>query len=147
MCFARSALAQDIDFFSFSGGALDARGTLQVSSPYIGQNQAWYSGIGVVLAGNPLVIERGLDDIEAVVSQQISARALLGYNLGGIVRLDLEMPAYPLVVHQGETSSALGDLQISATIPLSSRFAVALVPLIRVPTAQPGAFVDGGAVD
>ena len=144
MCFGGSASAQDIDFFSFSGGALDARGTLQLASPHIGQNQAWYSGIGIVLAGNPLVIERGLDNIEAVVSQQLSARALLGYNLGGFARLDLEMPAYPLVVQGEEITRALGDLQISATIPLSSAFAIALVPLIRAPTAQSGSYVDGG---
>ena len=51
-----AALAQDADTFDFSGSAFDDQGSLQLTHPKLGLHKAWYTGVGVVYADDPLVL-------------------------------------------------------------------------------------------
>jgi len=154
------ALAQDVsevdgfnvDTFHVSGGLFDHQGTLQLASPHLGLAGSWYAGLGGVYAHDPLVYvkqdEAGNTTTTPLISQQISARLVGGYNIGGAARLDLEVPVYPSVKTTAGTSFAMGDIRVGATLPLlkyqDSGFGIALVPDLVLPTGKPSAYVSSG---
>ncbi len=148
-----AALAQDADTFDFAGSALADQGSLQLVHPSIGLHNAWYAGLGLVYAKDPLVLVFPSGREETVVSQQFSTRVQAGYNLGEVARIDLAVPAYPAVVVNGVSSFTMGDVSLGAVIPVASlgedgsdSFAFALKPTIWFPSGDPAAYVATGSV-
>ena len=146
-----AALAQDADTFDFSGSAFDDQGSLQLTHPKLGLHKAWYTGVGVVYADDPLVLVFPDGREEKVVSRQFSTRVHGGVTLGETARLDVILPVYPSVVVDGTSSFTLGDVALGALIPVVEKgtetdsFAFALKPTIWIPSGDPDAFVTTGS--
>lgn len=153
------ARATDVDTFGFSGAMFDRQGTLQLAAPGIGGPGAFYAGGGLVYADSPLVVEYEDGTEEQVVASQVSTRLMGGYNLGGRLRFDLEVPIYPAVRLAEPTGNgvdeqsfdrvfAMGDLRLGATLPLvrGESFGLALAPYLDLPTGSTDAYVANGGV-
>jgi len=119
-----AAQAQDADTFAFSGSAWDDQGTLQLAHPTLGQAGAWYGGVGLVYADDPLVVEftAGPDvgQEAAIVSRQLSTRFQGGYTIADAARVDVEVPFYPYLVVQDQQALAMGDITLSGMLPIAS---------------------------
>ena len=147
---AAPAAAQDVDTFEAAGGAFDRRGTLQLESPLLGLNGAWYANTSFMYANKPLVYLRD-DGVEEVVVSSMSALGLHGgYTIGGRARIDLLVPYYVASVVEPDTVRALGDIRLSSTISLATladgAFAVGIVPQIWLPTGNAAALVTPGGL-
>ncbi len=146
----RPASAQDLDTFELSSGLFDGQGTLQLLSPRLNQPGAWYAGVGLTVADDPVVIEPigAADEATALIERQLATRLAAGYTLGERARLELALPLYPSVVIAGERIGGLGDLRIGATLPLvgarEGRVAVGVTPTLSLPTGSLDAFVTAG---
>ena len=106
-----AALAQDADTFDFSGSAFDDQGSFQLEHPKLGLHKAWYAGLGVVYADDPLVLVYPDGREEKVVSRQFSTRVHGGFTLGETARIDVIVPVYPSVVVNGDASGfTMGDI-------------------------------------
>lgn len=157
---ATNARAQDVDTFSLSGGNLDRQGTLQVAAPRIGASGAFYAGLGLVYADDPLVAQYEDGTEEVVVASQLSTRLLGGYSFG-FARVDLEVPIYPSVRLAEPTAGlsepedpasqlAFGNVRLGATVPLlgadGEGLGLAVVPSLDLPTGSQDAYVSNGGV-
>ena len=147
-----AAFAQDADTFDFSGSAFDDQGSLQLEHPVLGLHNAWYAGMGMVYADDPLVLVYPDGREEKVVEKQFSTRVQAGYTLGEVLRLDLGVPVYPAVVVNGERTFTLGDISLAALIPVatigegSDTFSFALKPTLWLPSGSTDAYVTTGGV-
>ena len=155
---ARPAAAQDVDSFNFSGAMFDRQGTLQLSHPKLGQAGSYYAGLGMAYADDPLVLQYPSGREEEVVAAQFSTRLAAGYNLGGRVRFDLEVPVYPTVKVSDSPASgedptfsnvfAMGNIRLGATIPLltyeDEGVGVAATPFLELPTGRQDAYLSSG---
>ncbi len=147
---ALSAHALDSDTYRPAGSSADLQGGLQVMSPTIGYPGSGYAGLGLVYAHNPVV--RLFDDgtRQSVVSSSFATRFGAGYNVGGKVRLDLDLPIYPYVgAPEPEWGGfSTGDARIDAVIPVLSLedkpVALAFVPMVNLPTGNPGRYTGTG---
>ena len=147
-----AALAQDADTFDLSGSALDDQGSFQLTHPKLGLHKAWYAGLGLVYADDPLVLVYPDGREESVVSKQFSTRLHGGVTLGETARIDVQVPVYPAVVVNGVRDFTLGDIGIGALIPVvelgegTDTFAFALKPTIWLPSGSADAYVTTGSV-
>jgi len=145
-----SAFALDSDTYRPAGSATDLQGGLQVVSPSIGWAGSAYGGLGLIYASNPVVklFEDGTS--EAIVASSFATRIGAGYNVGGKVRLDLDLPLYPFVGTDGAAWSGFstGDARVNAVIPVMTRgekpVGLAFIPMVQLPTGQPDKFTGNG---
>jgi outer membrane protein OmpA-like peptidoglycan-associated protein len=140
-------MAQDMDTFDPSGALFDDQGTLQAHAASLGRSGSWDLGLMLSYARNPLLVRyEGVEDPRRVVGDQMAARLMGGRVFGSALRLDVELPTYPLLVLDGESRVALGDLQIGALVPLrkisSGPLSFALAPTLEIPTGSNDAWVS-----
>ncbi len=144
------ARAQDLDAdsFSLSGGALDDQGTMQLVHPHIGNPGSFYAGLGVVYSHQPLVYRFEDNSREVIVDGQLSTRVAAGFNLGGAVRFDVDLPVYPYNSIGGASAFSLGEARLGAVIPLvkyvESGVGVAFAPHVNFPTASADSWLSNG---
>ncbi len=142
------ALAQTAETFSFSGSAWDGQGALQLTDPHIGDIGAFYAGLGLVYANDPLVLRYDDGTQEDIVSGQFSTRLAGGYHLADVLRADLEIPIYPSVVVDGQGGAAMGDIELGVLFPVldlkDGAMGLGLEPRLRLPTGSGSAYVGGG---
>ncbi len=140
------AAAQNLDTLTLSGGVYDDKGTFQVHSPFVGDPDAWYIGVAASYADDPVVVELDDGTEQDVLQVHLASRFVGGYTVLGKVRFDVEAPLYPYVQLLDSSSRAVGDLRISATVPLwqhgPSGTGLAVVPHITAPTGTPDLFVS-----
>ncbi len=144
------AHALDSDTFEPSGSTLDLQGGLQVVSPEIGWAGSGYAGLGLVYAHNPIV--RVFDDGSrtAYVSDSFATRVGAGYNIGGKVRIDLDIPLYPYIGAPDTDWSgfSMGDMRLDAVFPVLRRgkdpLGLAIIPLVSLPTGNAERFTGAG---
>ena len=146
---AHAALAVDAETYDPAGSTLDGKGGLQVESPTIGAPGAYYGGLQLVYAHNPIV-SNTVDGPVAYVSDQFGLRLGGGYTIGSIVRLDLDVPMFPVVAAPGEDFEgfAFGDIRIGGLLPViradSSPVAVGFKPFLSLPTGSAEGHVSLG---
>ncbi|MFZ5479585.1 MAG: OmpA family protein, partial [Myxococcota bacterium] len=143
------ALALDADTFELAGSSLSERAGLQLTDPRIGDPGAWYGGLALAYAKNPLVAELAGEET-AVVADSFATHLTGGYVLAGFARVDADLPLYPWVGGPDESVSgaAGGDLRVAATVPLwrSDLVTFGVVPGLSLPTGKPVAFTGSGGV-
>jgi|GEM_PF-1970462 len=141
-----SASAQNLDTLTLSGDVYDDKGTFQVRSPFVGDPDGWYLGVAGSYADDPVVIELEDGSEQDVLQVMLATHIVGGYTVLGKVRFDVDAPLYPYVQLIDNSSRAVGDLRISATVPLwahgPSGTGVAVVPHVTAPTGTPGLFVS-----
>ncbi len=139
---ASSALAVDADTYDPAGSTLDGAGGLQVESPTLSAPGAYYGGLQLVYAHNPVVTTSD-SGTTSYVSDQFGIHLVGGYTIGSIVRLDLDIPTYPDVAVPGTDyeGGAFGDLRIGGMLPVmrledGSPVGLGFKPFIALPTAS-----------
>lgn len=144
------ALALDADTYDPAGSTLDGLGGLQVEAPGIGTPGDWYAGLQLVYAANPVVVLDAAGAEEPWVNGIFATRLGGGYTIGETVRLDLDVPLYPLVDAEpaGFSGFAMGDIRVGGLLPVlrqdNSPVAVGFKPYVALPTASEGAYVGPG---
>ena len=151
LALATPALAQDADTFAVSGSAMDNGGTLQRHAPGLSEQSSGYAGLALTWAKDPLVfLDQETGEESVVVGSQFGARVHGGYNINGVVRLDLEIPTYPSVVVFEENQFAMGDIRLGALVPImgvpGDAFVLGVTPFLTAPTGSTEAFVSNGSV-
>jgi hypothetical protein len=148
-----AALALDADTYKPAGSSPDLQGGLQVMSPTLGWANSAYAGLGLVYAHNPIVRVYTDGTREVILSDTFATRLGAGYNIGGKVRIDLDVPLYPVVAAADATRSgfAAGDIRLDAVIPVLARteesiFALAVVPKLSFPTGNASKYMGTGTV-
>jgi outer membrane protein OmpA-like peptidoglycan-associated protein len=140
------AAAQSLDTLHLSGGAYDDQGTFQLASPFLGAPDGWYLGVTASYADDPVVVALDDGSEQDLLQVQLGTRVSGGYTVLGKVRFDVEAPLYPYVQLLDSSSRAIGDLRISATVPIydhgPSGTGVALTPHVTAPTGTPGLYVS-----
>lgn len=146
---AHAAFAVDADPYDPAGSSLDGAGGLQIESPRLGAPGAFYGGAHLVYAHNP-VVQMGADGVEGFVSDQFAIRLGGGYTIGSVVRLDVDIPIYPVIAAPGVDyeGGAFGDIRIGGLLPVlrmdNGPVGVAFKPFIALPTATADGFVGAG---
>lgn len=144
-----TAFALDSDTYRPVGSSYDLQGGLQVTSPSIGWAGSGYAGLGLVYAHNPIVRVFGDGTEEIVVGSSFATRFGAGYNVGGKVRLDLDLPLYPFLGSEDYSGFSTGDARVSAVIPVltrgeEKRFGLSFIPMVSLPTGQPDRWTGNG---
>lgn len=139
------AFALDADTFAPSGSTFDGQGTVNVTHPSLWFPGAWYGGVALYWADDPVVrsITQGTDTTEEVVVDGMFGTQLAGgYTIKGVARIDLAIPTYPYV-GMGDTTlsgGALGDIRLGGVIPIlkpeNSPLGLSFVPTFRLPTGK-----------
>jgi outer membrane protein OmpA-like peptidoglycan-associated protein len=146
---ARTALAVDADIYDPAGSTFDGAGGLQVESPVAGAPGAFYGGLQIVYAHDPIVSHTD-DGVESYVSDQFGLHLGGGYTLGRVVRLDLDVPMYPVVSVPGEDfeGGAFGDIRFGGLLPVlrpdAGPVAVGFKPWVVLPTGSAEGHVAAG---
>ncbi len=136
---AHLALAVDADTYDPAGSTLDGQGGLQVESPTIGTPGDFWGGLQLVYAHNPIVSLTD-DGPVSYVSDQFAIRLGGGYTIGRVVRLDVDIPMFPVVAAPGEDFEgfAFGDIRVGGLLPVlrldDSPVAVGFKPFLSLPT-------------
>jgi outer membrane protein OmpA-like peptidoglycan-associated protein len=140
------ALAQNLDTLSLSGDVYDDNGSLQLKTPWVGHADAWYIGFAVSYADDPVVVELEDGTEQDLLQVHLATHLMGGYTVLGRVRFEVDAPLYPYIQLLDNSSRAVGDLRLTATIPVwthgPSGTGVAVVPQITAPTGTPGLFVS-----
>lgn len=146
---ARASLAADADIYDPAGSTFDGQGGLQVESPSIGTPGDFYAGLQLVYAHDPIVATTAAGR-ESYLSDQFAMRLGGGYTIGKVVRLDLDVPIYPVVAVPGADfeGAAFGDIRIGGVLPVlrmdDGPVAVGFKPFIVLPTGSSEAMVSSG---
>lgn len=140
------ALAQNLDTLSLAGDVYDDKGSFQLHSPWVGDADAWYLGVVASYADDPVVVELEDGTEQDVLQVHLATHVVAGYTVLGKVRFDVDAPLYPYVQLLDASSRGIGDLRLTATVPLwthgPSGTGLALVPHVTAPTGTPGLFVS-----
>jgi outer membrane protein OmpA-like peptidoglycan-associated protein len=145
----RAAFAVDADVYDPAGSTFDAQGGLQVESATLGTPGDFYAGLQLVYAHDPIV-SLGAEGRESYVSDQFGLRLGGGYTIGRAVRLDLDVPIYPVVAipAEGFEGGAFGDIRIGGLLPVlrldEGPVGVAFKPFVVLPTGSAEALVSAG---
>ena len=149
---APRALAVDADTFDSSGSTLDEQGGLQLVAPTLGDPNDAYGGLILVYAHNPLVQIFADDTREIIVGTQFATHVMAGYTVGGVVRLDVDLPLYPFVGGPGQDYNGfgMGDLRVQGVVRIVDAYengvGFALIPQLTLPTGTPERFTGAGSV-
>ncbi|MDP2317403.1 MAG: OmpA family protein [Pseudomonadota bacterium] len=145
-----TANALDADTFKPVGSTFDLQGGLQVMSPSLGWSGSGYAGLGLVYAHNPVVQVFDDGTRTAVVDGLFATRLGAGYNVGGKVRIDLDIPLYPYVgaADPERGGFSTGDMRLDAVFPVLQRgedpVGLAIIPIISLPTGNVDKFTGSG---
>jgi len=141
-----TASAQNLDTLSLSGGLEDDKGTFELESPWLGHPDAWYLGLALAYADDPVVIELEDGTEQSLLQAHLAVHVLGGYTVLGRVRVDVDAPLYPRVTLMDQNTWAIGDLRLSATIPIwaheASATGFALSPQVTAPSGTPDLYVS-----
>ncbi len=145
----RAALAIDADTYDPAGSTLDGQGGLQVESPTIGTPGDFFAGMQLVYA-HDAIVSLSDDGRSSYLSDQFAMRLGGGYTIGRVVRLDVDLPIYPVVAIPGESfeGAAFGDIRIGGVLPVlridEGPVAVGFKPFIVLPSGSTEAMVGAG---
>lgn len=149
---ARPALAVDADTFDATGSTFDEQGGLQIIAPTVGYPSDAFGGLMLVYAHDPVVQVFSDGSKTVIVGTQFASHVMGGYTIGGIARVDVDVPIYPFVggPNQSYNGVAMGDIKLQGVIRVvdaaKNGLGLALVPQFTMPTGSEAKYSGSGSV-
>lgn len=149
---APRALAVDADTFDATGSTFDEQGGLQIIAPTLGDPNDAFGGLMLVYAHDPVVQIFSDDTKTVIVGTQFAGHVMGGYTIGGIARIDLDVPIYPFVggPAQDFNGAAMGDIKLQGVIRVidaaKNGLGFAVIPQFTLPTGAAAKYSGAGSV-